>query len=155
MLSPTKPAAGWRLPSIEVPSALRALVRARESSILFVGAAVGAVSGLIVAGMGGVVTLMHSYLFALPPGQRLSAVSSLDPGYAIGVPLLGGLVFGLSLLVIARWRPAREVDPIEANALYGGRMSLTGSIVVAAQTVWSSGVGAPGGLGAGHTALSG
>src|SRR5947209_866737 len=154
MLSPTKPAAGWRLTSIEVPSSLRALVRARESSILFLGAAIGAVAGLIVAGMGGLVTLMHTYLFALPLGQRLSAVSSLDPGYAIGVPLLGGLLFGVSLLALARWRPAREVDPIEANALYGGRMSLTGSIVVAAQTVWSSGVGASVGLEAGYTPLA-
>jgi CIC family chloride channel protein len=154
MLSPIKLAAGWRLPSIEVPSSLRALVRARESSILFLGAAIGAVAGLIVAGMGGLVTLMHTYLFALPPGQRLSAVSSLDPSYAIGVPLVGGLIFGVSLLALARWRPAREVDPIEANALYGGRMSLTGSIVVAAQTVWSSGVGASVGLEAGYTQLA-
>src|SRR6478672_5767181 len=154
MLSPTKPAAGWRLPSIEVPSSLRALVRARESSILFLGAAIGAVAGLIVVGMGGLVTLMHTYLFALPPGQRLSAVSSLDPGHAIGVPLVGGLIFGLGLLALARWRPAREVDPIEANALHGGRMSLIGSLIVAAQTVWSSGVGASVGLEAGYTQLA-
>src|SRR4051794_19256851 len=154
MLSPTEPAAGWRLPSIEVPSSLRALVRARESSILFLGAAIGAVAGLIVAGMGGLVTLMHTYLFALPPGQRLSAAASLDPWRAIGVPLLGGLIFGLGLIALARWRPAREVDPIEANALYGGRMSLTGSIIVTAQTVWSSGVGASVGLEAGYTQLA-
>ena len=37
-----------------------------------------------------------------------------------------------------------EVDPIEANALHGGRMSLIGSMIVAAQTMWSSGVGAAG-----------
>jgi CIC family chloride channel protein len=154
MLSPTEPAARWRLPTIEVPTSLRALVRARESSILFLGAAIGAVAGLIVAAMGGVVTLMHTFLFALPRGQRLSAVSSLDLGYAIGVPVVGGLIFGLALLALARWRPAREVDPIEANALYGGRMSLVGSIIVAAQTVWSSGVGASVGLEAGYTQLA-
>jgi chloride channel protein, CIC family len=153
MLSPTQPAR-WRLPTIEIPSPLRALVRARESSMLFLGAAIGAVAGLIVAGMGGVVTLMHTWLFALPPGQRLSATASLDPWYAIGVPLVGGLVFGLGLIALARWRPAREVDPIEANALYGGRMSLTGSIILAAQTVWSSGVGASVGLEAGYTQLA-
>src|SRR5436305_11940093 len=138
MLSPSKPAASWRLSTIEVPSSLRALVRARESSILFLGAAIGAFAGILVAGMGGIVTLMHTFLFALPEGQRLSAAASLDPWRAIGVPVLGGLIFGLGLLALTRWRPVREVDPIEANALHGGRMSLRGSIIVAAQTVWSS-----------------
>jgi CIC family chloride channel protein len=140
--------------SIEIPSSLRALVRARESSILFLGAAIGAIAGAVVAGMGGLVTLMHTYLFALPPGERLSAASSLDPWYAIGVPVIGGLIFGLGLVALARWRPVREVDPIEANALHGGRMSLTGSVVVAAQTVWSSGVGPSVGLEAGYTQLA-
>src|SRR4051812_18946781 len=46
-------------------------------------------------------------------------------------------------------RAAREVDPIEANALHGGRMSVVGSIAVALQTVWSSGVDAS--LGVGYT----
>src|SRR5208282_487370 len=47
-----------------------------------------------------------------------------------------------------------EVDPIEANALHGGRMSMRGSLIVAAQTVWSSGVGASVGLEAGYTQLA-
>src|SRR5262249_14106802 len=68
--------------------------------------------------------------------------------------LLGGLIFGLALTALARWRPTREVDPIEANALHGGRMSLVGSASVAAQTVWSSGVGASVGLEAGYTQLA-
>src|SRR5581483_9650005 len=75
----------------------------------------------------------------------------LNPLIAISVPLLGGLVFGVARELIARWRPEREIDPIEANALHGGRMSLLGSIIVAAQTVWSSGVGASVGLEAGYT----
>jgi chloride channel protein, CIC family len=60
-------------------------------------------------------------------------------------------VFGIARELIARWRPEREIDPIEANALHGGRMSLRGSIIVAAQTAWSSGVGASVGLEAGYT----
>ena len=58
---------------------------------------------------------------------------------------------GAASEIIRRWRPEREIDPIEANALHGGRMSLLGSIIVAAQTVWSSGVGASVGLEAGYT----
>jgi CIC family chloride channel protein len=70
---------------------------------------------------------------------------------ALCVPLLGGLLFGAATEMIRRWRPEREVDPIEANALHGGRMSLLGSMIVAAQTIWSSGVGAAVGLEAGYT----
>src|SRR5262249_35781211 len=58
------------------------------------------------------------------------------------------------VVALARWRPAREVDPIEANALHGGRMSLVGSLNVALQTVWSSGVGASVGMEAGYTQLA-
>jgi CIC family chloride channel protein len=65
------------------------------------------------------------------------------------------LLFGLGLVLVARWRPLREVDPIEANALHGGRMSLRGSLNVVLQTVWSCGVGASVGLEAGYTQLGG
>ena len=70
------------------------------------------------------------------------------------VPSLGGLLLGVAFLLLLRWRPAREVDPIEANALHGGRMSFRGSVIVALQTVWSSGVGASVGLEAGYTQLA-
>jgi len=70
------------------------------------------------------------------------------------VPSLGGLFLGLAFLLLLRWRPAREIDPIEANALHGGRMSFRGSVIVASQTVWSSGVGASVGLEAGYTQLA-
>ena len=68
--------------------------------------------------------------FGLKRTQRLSALETMDPSRALIVPTLGGLVFGLGLLLVARWRPAREVDAIEANALHGGRMSLVGEISI-------------------------
>lgn len=145
----------WRLiRDFEIPLSLRALVRARESSLIFLGAGIGALAGLVVAAMSFAVTELHWLLFAVSPTDRLSALTTLDPYTAVLVPSLGGLVFGLALMALARWRPAREVDPIEANALHGGRMSLIGSVSVAAQTVWSSGVGASVGLEAGYTQLA-
>jgi hypothetical protein len=60
---------------------------------------------------------------------------------------------GLSTLALARWRPRRAVDPIEANALYGGRMSMNGSLIVVLQTIMSNGVGASVGLEAGYTQI--
>ena len=138
----------------EIPRRLRALVRARESSLIALAALVGALSGVVVAVMGTAVDLLHRLFFQLEPGVRLSGTLRLDPMLAIGVPLAGGLAFGIAGELIARWRPDREVDPIEANALRGGHMSLVGSIIVAAQTVWSSGVGASVGLEAGYTQLA-
>ncbi len=112
---------------------------------------VGVAGGLVVAAMGTAVDLLHEVFFRLAPHERLSAQLSLPPLLALLVPLLGGLIFGAASELIRRWRPEREVDPIEANALHGGRMSLLGSVIVAAQTVWSSGVGASVGLEAGYT----
>jgi len=129
-------------------------VRARESSLILLAALVGVVAGLVVAGMGAAVDLLHELFFNLAHGERLSARLTLNPILALSVPLLGGVIFGLASEIIKRWRPEREIDPIEANALHGGRMSLLGSIIVAAQTVWSSGVGASVGLEAGYTQLA-
>jgi len=156
MLSPSKRAwSHWRLPStFEVPRALRAIVRARESSLLVLGAGIGALAGLVVAAMSLAVAGLHTLLFRVPPGQRLSALAAIDPYLAVTIPVLGGLAFGLAVAALGRWRPLREVDPIEANALHGGRMSLIGSLNVALQTVWSSGVGASVGLEAGYTQLA-
>jgi CIC family chloride channel protein len=117
-------------------------------------AVVGALAGILVTLMGSGVDLLHSLFFALPFGQRLSALTSLDPVLAMLVPTLGGVVLGVAYTFIAGWRPAREVDPIEANALHGGRMSFTGSVIVALQTIWSSGVGASVGMEAGYTQLA-
>jgi CIC family chloride channel protein len=136
---------------LEIPRRLRAIVRARESSLIVLAALVGAIAGVVVALMSTGVDVLHRLFFHLDPGMRLSGVLRLDPVVAIAVPLAGGLVFGIAGELIARWRPEREIDPIEANALHGGRMSLLGSIIVAAQTVWSSGVGASVGLEAGYT----
>jgi CIC family chloride channel protein len=139
---------------LEIPRRLRALVRARESSLIALAALVGAIAGLVVAVMGTGVDLLHLYLFQLEPGERLSGSVGLNPVLAVAVPLAGGLIFGLGRDWVVRWRPERDIDPIEANALHGGRMSLTGSLIVAAETVWSSGVGASVGLEAGYTQLA-
>ncbi len=142
--------AGRRPLTFEVPHRLRAMVRARESSIILLAALIGILGGLVVVAMGTAVGLLHVAFFQLDPGERLSGRISLDPLRAFLTPCLGGLLFGLVAAYISR-RRGTEVDPIEANALHGGRMSMRGSLIVAAQTVWSSGVGASVGLEAGYT----
>jgi chloride channel protein, CIC family len=139
--------------TLEVPHRLRAIVRARESSVIVLAAIVGLVAGVVVAGMSEAVGLMHLVFFGLDPGERLSGRGSLNPVYAFLTPCLGGLLFGLGTAYVTRKR-GTEVDPIEANALHGGIMSVRGSLIVAAQTIWSSGVGASVGLEAGYTQLA-
>jgi len=145
-----------RLPNrwpFEVPHRLRAVVRARESSVIVLAAVVGVAAGLAVAAMGALVGIMHVAFFGLDPGERLSGRVVLDPVYALLTPTVGGLLFGLVTAYITR-RRGTEVDPVEANALHGGRMSMRGSLIVAAQTVWSSGIGASVGLEAGYTQIA-
>lgn len=138
---------------MQVPRLLRALVRADEVWLALLAAVVGLLAGIGVVLINAVTLLMHHYLFALAPGQGLSESPALDPLRTIAVPMLGGLALGLSMWLLARFRPKPMVDPIEANALYGGRMSLTDSLIVAAQTAWSNGVGASVGMEAGYAQL--
>ena len=139
---------------LEAPQRLRAFVRAHETSLAILAALIGVIGGLVVAAMSAAVSVLHAVLFNLEWGQRLSSQFWIDPVRAILVPTFGGLLLGVAFLWLLRWRPAREVDPIEANALHGGRMSFRGSVIVALQTVWSSGVGASVGLEAGYTQLA-
>jgi CIC family chloride channel protein len=139
---------------LEAPQRLRAFVRAHEASLVVLAALVGTVGGLVVAAMSMAVEAMHVALFELEWGDRLSSQFRIEPWRALLVPSLGGLLLGLAFMLLVRWRPAREIDPIEANALHGGLMSFRGSVIVALQTIWSSGVGASVGLEAGYTQLA-
>jgi chloride channel protein, CIC family len=139
---------------LEAPRRLRAYVRAHETSLVVLAALIGTIAGIVVVAMSVAVAGLHALLFNIPIRERLSSQDSIEPLRALLVPSLGGLLLGMAFLWLARWRPPREVDPIEANALHGGRMSFRGSVIVALQTIWSSGVGASVGLEAGYTQLA-
>src|SRR5258708_10230997 len=65
---------GWqRLSGLEIPRSVRALVRARESGLALLGAAIGALAGPVVAAVGWGVSAPHWWLFAVPPPEPLSA----------------------------------------------------------------------------------
>jgi CIC family chloride channel protein len=138
---------------MHAPQVLRALVRRDEIWVVVLAAFIGCATGVVVWLMTAGTHLIHEVLFNIGPTQRLSAMDVLDPLRTVAVPALGGLAFGLLTLWITRLRPRRAVDPIEANALFGGRMSLNDSLVVVAQTVMSNGVGASVGLEAGYTQI--
>jgi len=139
---------------MHAPHTLRALVRADEIWLVALAAGVGLAGGIMVSLMTFIAQRAHEALFALPRGVRLSGLVELDPWRAVLVPTLGGLAFGLISLVVARYWAQRMVDPIEANALYGGRMPLGASVLLVFQTLFSNGVGASVGLEAGYTQIS-
>ncbi len=138
---------------LHAPQRFRALVRADEVWLAILSAVVGVLAGAGVSAINLVTAAMHVKLFALPLGQGLSESDSISPLRAFAVPVLGGAVLGVSLWALAKFRPKPLVDPVEANALYGGRVSLTDSVIVAGQTTWSNGVGASVGMEAGYAQL--
>ena len=132
---------------------VRGLVRASELGLVLVAGLVGCLAGALVTFMSELSQLAHVTLFHIALDQRLSAVDQVRLPAALLVPMGGGALIGLSELW-RNWRKARTpVDPVEANALRGGRMSLRDSVLVALQTVVSNGCGASVGLEAGYTQI--
>ncbi|MBN9071549.1 MAG: chloride channel protein [Rhizobiales bacterium] len=127
------------------------LIQARGLGIVLLAGIAGVVSGLAVVAVSGIVQRIHLLLFDLQENARLSAMFSLSRPTQALVPCLGGVLLGLSLIALRRLRRRTPIDPIEANALYGGRMSLNDTAVIAAQTMVSSGFGASVGLEAAYT----
>ncbi|PQA74587.1 chloride channel protein [Brucella oryzae] len=136
-----------------VPFRMRALVRGSEIGLVIAGTVIGIISGLMVAAIGSISQWMHQAIFALEPGEKLSSAASLPPSAYIA-PLAGGVLMGIVIWVLARWRKRPIVDPIEANALHGGRLSLTDSFILVGQNLISNGFGASVGLEAAYTQLA-
>ena len=132
---------------------LRAWLRAEELGLVALAIALGALAGLCVSAMTSIVDLMHVVIYGIPFDVRLSAAERVPPIAAFAAPMLGGLALGS----IDAWRARKKlppaVDPVEANALRGGRMSLKDSLLVAGQTVLSNGCGASVGLEAGYAQI--
>ncbi len=131
----------------------RTAVRAGEIGLIFLGVLTGIAAGLLTVSLSRLAALLHTLLYSLQAPGSLSASDHLvSPRYAL-VPAAGGLVLGLGSRLIKRWRTRRPVDPIEANALQGGRMSVIDSLLIGLQTLCSNGFGASVGLEAGYTQL--
>jgi CIC family chloride channel protein len=132
---------------------VRRRTRASEIAFIFVAVGIGAVSGLATTAIGALARTLQHWLFALPPASRLSAVPALSWFSLLALPLGGGLLALFSWASRARSR--RLIDAVEANALYGGRMSMFDSLVIAGQTVLSNGFGASVGLEAAYVQVGG
>jgi chloride channel protein, CIC family len=140
-------------PALVALATARARLRASEFGLTALAIGVGVLAGLCVAVMTSVVNAAHVRIFGIPFDIRLSAAQRVAPLAAFGGPMLGGLLLGAIDVWLGRKKAPPAVDPVEANALRGGRMSLRQSLLVATQTVISNGCGASVGLEAGYAQL--
>ncbi|HVM78214.1 MAG TPA: chloride channel protein, partial [Stellaceae bacterium] len=116
-------------------------------------AVVGVVIGTGVVAVQWTVQLLHTINFGIAIDQHLSEGRGLDWWRVLLVPVLGGLLSGIVSALLRRSREREVVDAIEANALFGGKMSLIDSVSLTLLTMISSGFGASVGMEAGFTQL--
>ncbi len=130
----------------------RWILRDSPLGLVLLSGGIGAGVGLAVALLHAVVVWAQATAFALPEGEQLGQAAIGEPWWRVlAVPILGGLALGLLVRLVRRWRPNDIVDPIEANALYGGKMSLIDSLRLTLATMLSNGSGASVGMEAAYT----
>src|ERR1044071_4217610 len=132
---------------------LQGRLRSNEPTQILACAAFGAVIGALVAGLHWLVDWLHHVAFNIAGDFTLSTGIGIDSNRILIVPALGGLALGVGALVMRRYRSNDVVDPIEANALHGGRMSLKDSLRLTVATVWSNGSGVSVGMEAGYSQI--
>ena len=136
-----------------VIASVRAALRSSALGQTAVAILIGAAAGACVIAMTTAAEFAHVAIYGIALDERLSATARVSPWAALLSLGLGGLVLGL----IDAWRRRQGapaiVDPIEANALRGGRLSLRDGVVVVAQTLISNGCGASVGLEAGYAQI--
>jgi CIC family chloride channel protein len=132
---------------------LRTLLRQNEFFLIPLALLIGFAVGSIVTAMSEIAQISHVLIYGIPIDVRLSASDVVNPWAAFLAPMTGGLLLGIMEWSRRRWKIASAVDPIEANALRGGRLSLRDSLIVSGQTLVSNGCGASVGLEAGYTQI--
>src|SRR6201993_763859 len=132
---------------------LRVLLRGNEFYLIPLALVVGVVAGAVVTLMSEIAQIAHVLIYGIRIDVRLSANDFVNPVVALIAPALGGLTLGIMEWSRRRLKISSAVDPIEANALRGGRLSLRDSMVVSGQTMISNGCGASVGLEAGYTQI--
>jgi CIC family chloride channel protein len=143
-------------PRTDVEGAETARVESRlrdsELFLLVLALVIGVAAGLGVVLIDLLLSLLRQAAFNIPSDAHLSDLD-LGPLRVLMMPVLGGVLVGLLAALLRRWRPREVVDAIEANALFGGRMSVGDSLGLVAATLLSGGFGASVGLEAAYTQL--
>ncbi|NTJ12024.1 chloride channel protein [Rhizobium lusitanum] len=136
----------------KIPQRLRAIVRADETWLVVLAGLVGIIAGCFVALMVATVQWLHHVLFVIE-GHEVSGAAFIDPWRAAFVPAAGGIILGMIGWLSTRGPRISIIDPVEANALHGGRIPIKGSLLLVLQTMVSNGFGASIGMEAGYTQI--
>lgn len=131
---------------------VRRRIRASEVWLTVIAIGIGAIAGLSTLAIAACAHGLQWLFYGVGPNQRLSTIAAIPPAAAI-VPIIGGLALGLMTWLWGRDRNSVIVDPVEANALHGGRMSMRESLFLAVQSIVSNGSGASVGLEAAYAQL--
>ena len=153
LVVPPKPTAKPAQTGYLLPASLRNFVRNRETGVVAVAVVLGLLSGLLVAIISRLSELVHALLFDIPTTAHLSASVAVSWQRLLFVPILGGVVLAVMGVIFVVRRKGQLADAIEANALYGGRVSFRGSMLISLQTLLSNGFGGSVGLEAGYTQI--
>ena len=148
---PHRSARRWWLHGLHV---LRGAIRASELMLAVVGAGVGALSGLAAVAVSSGARALQMAFYGVDYNERLSTIPALVMAQLPILPI-GGLILGLITWAWTRRHREAVVDPVEANALRGGRMSARDSLFVGLQSLISNGFGASVGLEAAYAQLGG
>jgi CIC family chloride channel protein len=143
----------WLRRARAILTAVQRDLRDAEPGQILLCAAMGCFIGAVVDLLREGVAWLHVFDFGIPSDHYLSEGLGVSPTRLLFVPLLGGLVLGLAARAVRAKRLNEIVDPIEANALHGGRMSLRDSLWLTFTTVISNGAGASLGMEAGYSQL--
>jgi CIC family chloride channel protein len=137
-----------------LPATLRNFVRNRETGVASIAVVIGLLSGLLVSAISKLSESAHTLLFDIPYDAHLSATGIISWQRTLLVPILGGIVLAaVGMFFTRRVKGQQLADAIEPNALYGGRVSFRGSMLIAVQTLPSNGFGGSVGLEAGYTQI--
>lgn len=142
-----------RVDAANLATRLRTMVRQREIWLVVLAVFVGAMAGLVVTALRALAYFVQTTLYALEPDARLSGLAALRPTDAL-IPAGGGILLGIVFFLL-RKRRSRYIDLVEGNALHGGKLSMTDSLIITAQTILSNGFGASVGLEAAYTQMGG
>jgi CIC family chloride channel protein len=133
---------------------LRRRLRESELWLIVLAVGIGTAAGVLAVLQARIAHYLQMWFYGIDFEERLSATTRIQPIDMLWLPL-GGLALGLFTWAVRRRRKAPLIDVVEANALHGGALPLTDSLVVCAQTVISNGVGGSVGLEAAYAQAGG
>ncbi|TAK99696.1 MAG: chloride channel protein [Rhodospirillaceae bacterium] len=144
---------GFLRPLVRTVLRLRHSVRGSEVSVIAIAAFIGAPVGLLVSAIHWLILRLHAWAFDLSVGEHLSAQVHMESLRAIGIPVAGGVILAVTRHFFRRDRARDIVDPIEANALHSGQMSVRDSLRLTLSAFTSNVSGASVGMEAGYTQI--